>query len=46
MVAQFVRVVTKILEDFIPHNCMLFLDDVRVKGPTTTYNNTEVLLGV
>jgi hypothetical protein len=25
---------------------MLFLDDVGVKGPTTTYNNTEVLPGV
>ena len=45
-VAQFVRVVTKILEDLIPHDCMPFLDDVGVKGPTTTYNNTEVLPGV
>ena len=44
--AQFVRVVTKILEDLIPHDCMLFLDNVGVKGPTTTYNNTKVLLGV
>jgi Reverse transcriptase (RNA-dependent DNA polymerase) len=45
-VAQFVRIVTKILEDLIPHDCMPFLDDVGVKGPTTTYNNTEVLPGV
>ena len=46
LVAQFVRVVTKILEDLIPHDYMLFLDNIGVKGPTTTYNNTEVLLGV
>ena len=46
LVAQFVRIVTKILEDLIPHDCMPFLDDVGVKGPTTTYNNTEVLPGV
>src|SRR5436190_21431643 len=45
-VAQFVRIVTKILEDLIPHDCMPFLDDVGVKGPMTTYNNTEVLPGV
>ncbi len=46
MVAQFVRVVTKILEDLILHNCILFLDNIRVKELTTTYNNTKVLLGV
>ena len=46
LVAQFVRVVTKILENLILHNCMLFLDNVRVKGLTTIYNNTKVLLGV
>ena len=37
---------TKILEDLILYNYMLFLDNVGVKGPTTTYNNTKVLLGV
>jgi hypothetical protein len=45
-VVQFVQVVTKILEDFILYNCILFLDDIRVKGLTTIYNNTEVLPGV
>ena len=40
------RIMTKILEDLIPHDYMPFLDDDRVKGPTTTYNNTKVLLGV
>jgi Reverse transcriptase (RNA-dependent DNA polymerase) len=45
-VVQFVKIVTKILEDLILYNCILFLDDVGVKGPTTIYNNTEVLPGV
>ena len=45
-VAQFVRIVTKILEDLIPHNYMPFLDDIGVKGPRTTYNSKEVLPGV
>ena len=36
----------KILEDLIPHDCMPFLDDVGVKGPTSMYSNTEVLPGV
>src|SRR5438045_4073402 len=45
-VAQFVRIVTKILEDLIPHDCMPFLDDVGVKGLTSMYSNTEVLPGV
>ena len=38
--------VTKILEDLILYDCMLFLDNVGVKGPTTMYNNTKVLPGV
>ncbi len=46
LVAQFVRIVTKILEDLIPHDCMPFLDNIGVKGLTTTYNNTKVLPGV
>jgi hypothetical protein len=45
-VVQFVQVVTKILEDFILYNCILFLDNVGIKRPTTIYNNTKVLPGV
>src|SRR5204862_620610 len=45
-VAQFIRIVMKILEDLIPHDCMPFLDDIGVKGPTSMYSNTEVLPGV
>ena len=45
-VAQFVRIVTKILEDLIPTDCLPFLDDVGVKGPTTAYNGEEAFPGV
>ena len=45
-VAQFVHIVTKILEDLIPTDCLLFLDDVGVKGPTTSYNRNEVIPGI
>jgi hypothetical protein len=45
-VAQFVRIVTKILEDLIPTECLPFLDDIGVKGPMSRYNDEEVLLGI
>jgi len=45
-VAQFVRIVTKILEDLIPKDCLPFLDDIGVKGPLSAYNNEEALPGI
>ena len=45
-VAQFVRVVNKVLKDQIPQRAIPFLDDVGVKGPTTTYNNQELEPGL
>ena len=45
-VAQFVRIVTKILEDLIPEDCLPFLDDIGVKGPLTSYEGREVLPGI
>jgi hypothetical protein len=45
-VAQFVRIVTKILEDLIPKDCWPFMDDIGVKGPYSTYKDEEVCLGV
>ena len=45
-VAQFVRIVTRILRDHIPDKARPFLDDIGVKGPKTTYNNEEVLPGI
>ena len=45
-VAQFVRIITKILKHYIPHHALPFLDDITVKGPQTVYNGEESLLGV
>jgi hypothetical protein len=41
-VSQFSRVVTKILENHIPHSAIPFMDDVGVKGPRDRYNEEEV----
>jgi hypothetical protein len=46
LVAQFVRIVTKILEDLIPKDCLPFLDDIGIKGLLFTYKNREVKLGI
>jgi hypothetical protein len=45
-VAQFVRIVTKILEDRIPEDCLPFVDDIGIKGPMSCYDNEEVCPGV
>ena len=45
-VAQFVQIVTKILKDIIPKDCLLFLNDIRVKGLTLVYSREETLLGI
>ena len=45
-VAQFVRVVSRILEKHFPYKGIAFLDDVAVKGARTTYEDKEALLGV
>ena len=45
-VAQFVRIITKILAEHIPTICILFLDDIRVKGPKTIYRGQEVAPGI
>jgi hypothetical protein len=31
------------LENLILYNCILFVDNIEIKRPTTIYNNTEVL---
>jgi hypothetical protein len=46
LVAQFVQIVTKVLEDLILEDCLLFLDDIKVKGLLLMYNNKKVILGV
>jgi len=45
-VAQFVRVVMRILDDLFPTVAMPFLDDIGVKGPYTTYDDEETLPGI
>ena len=45
-VAEFVRVVTKILQDLIPHVCMPYIDDIAVKGPKMDYGGELLELGV
>jgi hypothetical protein len=45
-VAEFVRVMTKICREHIPHTCMPYLDDVCVKGPKTDYQAEQTLPGV
>jgi hypothetical protein len=41
-VAQFCRVVLRILQDLIPEIAIPFLDDIGVKGPRSRYNDEEV----
>ncbi|KAK6206862.1 putative gag-pol poly protein [Colletotrichum tabaci] len=41
-VAQFMRVMTRILYDLIPHCCKAFLDDIAIKGPTSRYDDEEL----
>lgn len=38
-VAQFMRIVVRILYDLIPDVCRAFLDDLCIKGPTTRYDD-------
>jgi hypothetical protein len=45
-VAQFVRIVVKILADLDPTVCQPFPDDVGVKGPYSRYQDIEVIPGV
>ncbi|KAH5702140.1 hypothetical protein HBI20_255490 [Parastagonospora nodorum] len=45
-VAEFVRVVTKILQNLIPHCCMPYMDDIAVKGPKTDYGGELMELGI
>src|SRR6266516_7975491 len=43
LVAQFVRVVIRILDNLFPTIVMPFVDNIRVKGPYTNYSNKEAL---
>ena len=45
-IAQFVRVIIIILEDYFPKVIMLFIDDIRIKGSYTDYDNKLALPGI
>ena len=45
-VAQFVRIVVKILTDMIPSICRPFVDDIGVQGPYSQYKDKEAIPGV
>jgi hypothetical protein len=45
-VAQFVRIMNKILEGLVPDVAMTFLDDMAVKGPYVNYDCDETLPGI
>ncbi len=45
-VAQFVRIVLKILAPHLRDRAKLFLDDFGVKKPKTIYNNEELAFGI
>ena len=46
LVAQFVRIVFKILVPYLRDQAKPFLDDIRVKRPKTTYHNEELAPGI
>ncbi len=46
LVAQFVKIVLKILAPHLRNQAKLFLNDVRVKRPKTTYKNEELTLEI
>jgi hypothetical protein len=37
-----VRIVLKILQNYVPHRAMPFLDNIGVKGPKSRYNDKKV----
>jgi len=43
---EFQRCTTHTLQDEIPKNGNVFVDNVRLKGPTSMYNNIEVAPGI
>jgi hypothetical protein len=46
LIAQFVRIITKILKKHIPHVYLSFMDDINIKRPKTTYNNEKIVFGI
>jgi hypothetical protein len=45
-VAQFVRIISLILEDINPEIAKPFIDDIGIKRPYTDYDGEEALLSI
>ena len=45
-VIQFIRVIITILEDLFPKIAILFINNIRVKGPYIEYNRQLILFGI
>jgi hypothetical protein len=45
-VAQFMRIIIKILKNHFPYLYWPFINNISMKGPRTTYNNKKTLLGI
>ena len=41
-IAQFVQIITKVLQDLIPEEYLPFLNNIGVKGPCLIYNNAKI----
>ena len=44
--AQFIRIISKILKPISPNAVRVFLDDIGVKGPKIKYDRTEISPGL
>ena len=42
-ISQFVRIIIKILEEYIPYRALPFLNDIKIKGLKSRYNNEKKL---
>jgi hypothetical protein len=42
-VTQFVRIINKIIVDYVFHHALLFVNDIKMKKSKTTYNNEFIL---
>jgi hypothetical protein len=40
------RIIIRILKNHFPHLYWLFINNIGMKGPRTTYNNKETILGI
>ncbi|PVH73268.1 hypothetical protein DL98DRAFT_431599, partial [Cadophora sp. DSE1049] len=46
LIAQFIRVISKILLNCIPHVVLFYINDVKIKSSKSFYNYKKVLLKI